>query len=145
MTTVTSSITIIKPIQDVFVYMASPHNGPAFTPKLKENTNIVPETPGLGQKFDWRFNILGVDLEGTAEVTEFTPPHKVVITSKGHADSIWTYTLKEAPEGTTVMVQLDYELSANALQRIANTLLVKNQAQETVDTMLKNLKVILET
>jgi hypothetical protein len=60
----TSSITINKPIKEVFEYMASPHNGPAFTPNLNENTNIFPEKDSVGQKFDWRFNMAGVDLRG---------------------------------------------------------------------------------
>lgn len=145
MTTVTSSITINRPIQEVFEYMASPRNGPAFTPNLNENTNIVPENPGLGQTFDWRFNVLGIDLQGTAEVTEYSSPNQVVITSKGAADSTWTYTLNEDQGVSTATVRLDYELSLTALQRIANTLLIKRQAQDTVDQMLKNLKTLLET
>ena len=66
-----SEIVINKPINEVFEYMASPHNGPAFTPNLNENTNIFPEKESVGQKFDWRFNMAGVDLRGKAEVTEF--------------------------------------------------------------------------
>src|SRR3990172_9286055 len=106
----TSSITIKKPIKEVFEYMASPHNGPAFIPNLNENTNIFPEKDGVGQKFDWRFNMAGVDLRGKAEVTEYNAPNKVVISSTGDADSNWTYTLEEAGGGTKVGVEINYEL-----------------------------------
>ena len=145
MTKVSSSITINKPIKEVFEYMASPHNGPAFVPNLNENTNIFPEKDGVGQKFDWRFNMAGVDLRGKAEVTEYAPPKKVVISSKGDADSTWTYKLEEANEGTKVLVEIEYELAETALQRIANKAVISKLTQKTVEQMLENLKVILET
>ena len=145
MTKVSSSTTINKPIKEVFEYMASPHNGPAFIPNLNENTNIFPEEDGVGQKFDWRFNMAGVDLRGKAEVTEYTPPTKVVISSKGDADSIWTYTLAEAGGSTKVLVEIDYELAETAMQRIANKAVISKLAQKTTDQMLENLKIILES
>ena len=145
MTKVSSSITINKPIKEVFGYMASPHNGPAFIPNLNENTNIFPEENGVGQKFDWRFNMAGVDLRGKAEVTEYVPPTKVVISSKGDADSTWTYTLVEAGGSTEVSVEIDYELAETAMQRIANKAVISKLAQKTTDQMLENLKVILES
>ena len=145
MTKVSSSITINKPIKEVFEYMASPHNGPAFIPNLNENTNIFPEENGVGQKFDWRFNMAGVDLRGKAEVTEYVPPTKVVISSKGDADSTWTYTMTEAGGSTKVLVEIDYELAETAMQRIANKAVISKLAQKTTDQMLENLKVILES
>ena len=145
MTKVSSSITINKPIKEVFEYMSSPHNGPAFIPNLNENTNIFPEEDGVGQKFDWRFNMAGVDLRGKAEVTEYVPPTKVVISSKGDADSTWTYTLAEAGGSTKVSVEIDYELAETAMQRIANKAVISKLAQKTTDQMLENLKVILES
>lgn len=145
MSKVTSEITINKPIEEVFEYMASPSNGPAFIPNLNENANILPEKDGVGQKFDWRFNMAGVDLRGKAEVIEYTPPTKVVISSKGDADSTWTYMLEETDGGTKAVVEVDYEFSETALQRIANKMVVNKLAQKTTEQMLENLKVILET
>ncbi len=145
MTTVSSKTTINKPLNEVFTYMASPYNGPAFVPNLNENTNIFPEQDGVGQKFDWRFNMAGSDLRGKAEVIEYTAPTKVVISSKGDADSTWTYELTSTDNGSTeVKVQIDYELSETALQRITNKLIINKIAQNTTRQMLENLKTILE-
>lgn len=145
MTKVSSSIIINKPIKEAFEYMASPHNGPAFIPNLNENSNIFPEKDGAGQKFDWRFNMAGVDLRGKAEVTEYVSPTKVVISSEGDADSTWTYTMEEANGETRVSVEVDYELSETALQRIVNKAVINKLAQKTTEQMLDNLKVILES
>lgn len=145
MSRVTSEITIDKPIEEVFEYMASPHNGPAFIPNLNENSNIFPEKDGVGQKFDWRFNMAGVDLRGKAEVIKYTPPTKVIISSKGDADSTWTYILEKFNGSTKAVVEIDYELSETALQRIANKMVIGKLAQKTTEQMLENLKIILET
>ena len=145
MTTISSKITINKPIEEVFTYMASPHNGHAFVPNLNENTNIVPEQDAVGQKFDWLFNMAGVDLRGKAEVTEYIFPIKVVISSTGDTASIWTYELKALGDETTeVIVQIDYELSETSLQRIANKIVINKIAHNTTHQMLDNLKTILE-
>jgi carbon monoxide dehydrogenase subunit G len=141
----TASIVINKPIKEVFEYMASPYNGPAFIPNLSENTNIFPEKTGVGQKFDWRFNMLGVDLRGKAEVTEYAPPNKVVIVSSGDAKSTWIYTLEEIDETTTkVSVEIDYEFDETILQRLTNRALINKIAQKTAEQMVDNLKTILE-
>lgn len=140
-----SQTLIHKPIKEVFEYMASPHHGPAFIPNLNENTNIFPEKDGVGQKFDWRFNIAGVDIRGKAEVTEYVPPIRVIIASEGDADSTWTYTLEEVDGGTKVSVAIDYELAETALQRIANKMVIHKLAQKTTEQMLENLKIILES
>src|SRR3990167_8596481 len=110
MSKVSSSITINKPIKEVFEYAASPHNGPAFIPNLNENINIHPEQPGVGQKFDWRFNMGGVDLRGQAEVAEYDPPHKAKIVSTGASNSTWIYSFQEEDSGTKVSLDIEYDV-----------------------------------
>jgi hypothetical protein len=87
----------------------------------------------------------GVDLRGKAEVTEYNAPNKVVISSTGDADSGWAYSLEEVSGSTKVSVEINYELSETALQRIANKAVINKLAQKTTEQMLENLKVILES
>ena len=144
MNKVQSSIVIERPIEEVFTYAASPINGPAFIPNLNENANISPEEVGVGQSFDWRFNMAGVDLRGKAQVTEFDAPNKAVITSTGDSDSVWTYIFEEEGEGTKVTISIDYEFVESVLQRMVNKVTVDKLSQRTADQMLENLRVILE-
>ncbi len=144
MAKVSSSVVINKPIQEVFAYTASPRNGPAFIPNLNENNNITPEESGVGQSFDWRFNLAGVDLRGKAEVTEFNPPHSAKIVSTGDGNSTWSYSFHEENGGTKVALEIDYQITENALQRIANKLVIDKLNQRTVEQSLENLKTILE-
>lgn len=144
MAKVSVSVIISKPIQEVFEYTASPVNGPAFIPSLNENTNINPEQPRLGQTFDWRFNLAGVDLKGKAEVAEYDPPHKVVIKTTGDSNTTWIYTFQEENGSTRVSADVDYEIVESALQKIANGVVIDKLNQRTAEQMLENLKTILE-
>ena len=144
MAKVNASTVIHKPIQEVFDYTASPANGPAFIPNLNENTNIQPEQPGVGQKFDWRFNMAGVDLRGQAEITEYNSPHNVKIVSTGDSSSTWVYSFEEADGGTKVTLKVDYEIAESAMQKLANKLVVEQLNQKSAEQSLENLKTILE-
>lgn len=139
------STIIHKPIQEVFDYTASPANGPAFIPNLNENSNIQPEQPGVGQKFDWRFNMAGVDLRGQAEVTEYNSPHNAKIVSTGDTTSTWVYSFQEKDGGTEVNLEVEYEVAETAVQKMANKLIIEQLNQRSAEQSLANLKTILES
>ncbi len=145
MSKVSASIVINKPIQEVFEYTASPVNGPAFIPNLNENSNITPEKTGVGQTFDWRFTLAGVDLKGKAEVTEFNSLEKVTIHTTGDSNTDWVYSFAQEGEGTKVTVDVNYEIEENALKKVANRIIVDKLNQRAAEQMLDNLKTILES
>jgi len=144
MTKAHASTVIHKPIQGVFDYTASPANGPAFIPNLNENSNIQPEQPGVGQKFDWRFNMAGVDLRGQAEVTEYNRPHNAKIVSTGDSNSTWVYSFEETDGGTKVTLDVDYEVAEGIMQKMANKMVLDQLNQRTAEQSLENLRTILE-
>lgn len=144
MAKISASLVINKPIQEVFDYAATPKNGPAFIPNLNENSNVEPEQPGVGQKFDWRFNMGGVDLRGNAEVTEFEAPHKVTVVTSGDTSSTWAYSFQDENGNTKVTLEVEYEVAESALQKLANRVVVERLNQRTAEQSLENLKTILE-
>lgn len=144
MAKVSASDTINKPIEEVFDYVASPVNGPAFIPNLNENTNIHPEQVGLGQKFDWRFNLAGVDMKGNAEVIEFVRPNKVIIKCQGDTNATWIFTFQEETGGTKITAEIEYDIMENALQRMANRMVIDKLNQRSAEQMMENIKTILE-
>lgn len=145
MAKVSASLVINKPVQEVFDYAASPVNGPAFIPNLNENSNITPEKTGVGQTFDWRFTLAGVDLRGKAEVTEYDAPHKVTIKTTGDSNTDWVYSFEESDGGTKVTVEVNYEIEESALKKVANRMIIDKLNQRSAEQMLDNLKTILES
>jgi len=144
MVSISASLVINKPTQEVFDYAASPLNGPAFIPNLNENSNVQPEQPGVGQTFDWRFNMGGVDLRGSAEVTEYDAPHKVTVVTKGDTSSTWLYTFQDEGGNTKVTLEVEYEVAESALQKLVNRAVVERLNKRTAEQSLENLKTILE-
>ena len=138
---------VIKPkktIEEIFDFTASPINSPKFIPNLAENTNIKPEKPGIGQTFDWHFNMLGVSLRGKAKVTEFEKPSKVVIETNGNTKTTWVYSFEGESSGTKVSVDVEYELHEDVLRKFVDKVIVDKINQRSAQQMLENLKTILE-
>lgn len=145
MANATSEIIIEVPVEEVFDYTASAINGPAFIPNLNENTNIVPDEPGLEQTFDWRFNMGGIDLTGRAEGIEYTPGKRVLLRTIGDVNAVWDYQFEDRGDGTTrVFTTVEYEVAESKLAAMVNRHLIDRINQHTLDQMCQNLKLILE-
>lgn len=139
-------IVIRKPVAEVFEYTASPYSGPAFIPNLNENTNVTPEIPGLDTTFDWRFNMAGADLRGKAEGIAFDVNERVTLRTSGDVNATWDYTFEDLGDGTTrVTTEVIYDIAPSALARIINATLIDRINQATIEQMLGNLKLILES
>lgn len=138
-----ASIVINKPAEEVFDYTCSPINGPAFIPNLNENTDVQGE--GVGQTYNWRFNMAGVDLKGKGEVTVFDRPNREEMSITGDTTAKWTFSFEEENGSTKVTVEVDYDIVESALQKLANKMVVDKFNQKTAEQMLDNLKTILES
>ena len=139
-------IVIRTPVGDVFDYTASAENGPAFIPNLNENTDIDPETPGVNQTFNWRFNMAGVDLRGRAEGIVFDKDKQVTLRTIGDVNATWDYQFEDLGDGTTrVTSEVIYDIDSSKLQQMVNSAIIDRINQNTLEQMLDNLKLILES
>jgi uncharacterized membrane protein len=144
MTTVSSSIIINCPIQNVFNYIIYPQNGPKYNSFLKETSDFEPSQPYLGQTFNWRYFMGGMTMKGAAKVIELTPNQKYIIDTTGDILSTWTYLLNEEPEGVKLTMSISYEFDQNYVKKIINQLILNSHNQRAIDTSLENLKALLE-
>lgn len=144
MAKVLATVVINAPVDKVFEYTAAPENGPAFIPNLNENTNISVSPTQVGQKWDWRFNMAGVDLRGSAEVTEVTKNSEWSLKTYNGNDSNWTYTFSEENGGTKVTLEVEYQIPEGVLGKMTGGVVEKIN-QQNADQALQNLKTILES
>ena len=140
---VTASVTINTQPEKVYDYAASPTNGPMFLPNLNENTNISASQTQVGQSWDWRFNMAGVDLKGSSEVTEVDRPNKWSLRTTGGAESQWTYTFTPENGGTHIALEVEYQIPHDVLSKAA-TPVIEKLNQTNADQALQNLKTIME-
>ncbi len=139
-------VLINKPLAEVFEYTASAYNGPAFIPNLNENTNITPAEACLEQTFDWRFNMAGVDLTGKASGLNYEVNERVTLKLEGDVNATLDYTFSAVDDHTTrIYSEVIYDVDASKLQRMVNAAIMDKINQHTLDQMLANLKIILES
>lgn len=146
MANASGEVTINRPLAEVFEYTASAHNGPAFIPNLNENTDITPDEPSIDQTFNWRFNMAGVDLRGKASGLAYEVNERVTLKLEGDVDATWDYQFSAVDEGTTrIHSEVNYEVEGSKLAKMVNLAVLDSINQHTLDQMLANLKLILES
>ncbi len=146
MANASGEVTINRPLAEVFEYTASAHNGPAFIPNLNENTDITPDEPSIDQTFNWRFNMAGVDLRGKASGLAYEVNERVTLKLEGDVDATWDYQFSAVDEGTTrIYSEVNYEVEGSKLAKMVNLAVLDSINQHTLDQMLANLKLILES
>jgi len=138
-----ATIQIQAPVEEVFKFAATPKHTPMFVPNLAENSGFSTDETAVGQTWDWRFTMLGVDLTGKAETTAVEPNKSWSLKSSGGAASEWTYTYEAAGGGTQVTVTCEYEIPAGVLKKAAAPAVEAMNAKLAV-AALDNLKTILE-
>src|SRR5258706_3864150 len=77
--------------QAVFDFLAERTNAPKIVPHLEKVWEIKPPAAGVGQTWRWQFRLFGMPFEGTAEMIEFSPGHRLQFTTRGKLRSTWTY------------------------------------------------------
>ena len=89
MASITKSISIKAPIENVFAYITNPANRVEWIPDITSIRNVTGQ--GIGQKWDYTYKLHGLPIKGKVEVTEFVQnmrySHR---NSKGFAKN-WSY------------------------------------------------------
>ena len=146
MANASGEVVINAPLDEVFDYTASAYNGPAFIPNLSENTNIEPEEPSIDQTFDWRFNMGGVDLRGKASGLNYVVGERVTLKIAGDVNATWDYQFSAVDDKSTrVYSEVIYDVDSSKLKAMVNAAIIDKINQHTLDQMLANLKLILES
>ena len=138
-----ASIVIEAPIDDVFEKTASPETGPVFIPNLNENFNLSTSKREVGQHWQWRYNLFGVDITGTARVVSFEPNRDYLLETDGDARSRWTYSFEPAGNGTRVSLSIDYDMPTGKLANITAAI-AERMNQQACEQAMANLKAWIE-
>ena len=135
--------TIDQPRERVFDFLTNPYQIPLVLPGLIENTN-VPQLPlKVGDEFNYKYQVMGVVLDGTWTVTELDAPSRYSARTTGGGDSEWRYELTENGKGTHVTLDVSYDPPQSVLQRVQQGVLERVTENDGTAYML-NLKTVLE-
>lgn len=135
------SIEIKAPVKDVYTYVDDPKTSPEWIVGMVEVHNV--KGSGVGQHYDWTFNMAGIRLKGETTCTEDVPEKHIVVQSKGGVESTWTFDLKQRENATVLDLDIDYKIPVPVLGKLAEKVLLKRNERQT-EMALMNIKEKME-
>ena len=136
-----NSIEIHAPSERVFAYVDDPMTLSEWIPGLVEVHNVIGS--GEGQQEEWTYKLVGLLLRGQATVVEHVPNRLAVHQTIGMAHGTVGYEVEPHPEGTTLTLEIEYEIPFPVLGKIAERVLIRRNARE-FELALLNVKEALE-
>jgi uncharacterized protein YndB with AHSA1/START domain len=137
-----TSVTINRPIEDVFAVLSNPETGPKWSSMAIEEKWTSPEPHGVGSTFRSAGKILGRRIEADHVVTVFEPSHRVAMkTESGPTAGRLLMTFERVEGGTKVV--FDTEFEAGGLVKLAKPLWMKIGRRQW-DRDLATLKGLME-
>ncbi len=125
---------------EVFDLVADRARAPEWVPGLTRVWDLTPREPGVGQRWKWRYEVLGIPFEGEAEMTGFEPGRECRFRTSGLVTSVWTYAVKPAAGGSEVTVAVDYELADSLWGRIGDRLAFARINEGQAEKLIANLQ-----
>lgn len=125
MRTITSSIIVERPIDEVFAFVTDARNNPLWQAAsgLKEIRQEPASPVGVGARITEVRDVMGQRTENSSEVTEYEPHSRYARSQIGSSGPITRgeYTFEEIPAGTrwiaVIHLQTDESPLATSLQR----------------------------
>jgi len=128
---------IAAPVERVFAYLEDPRNDTEWLPSLLEVRNITGS--GEGQRHEWTYRMAGLKLDGESTIVEHVPHERLVMKTKGGAESTWTVQLTPSSLGTRLDLTVDYTVPLPVLGKIAEKVIVRRNARE-IEMAAQNIK-----
>lgn len=136
------SFTLDAPVERVFNYISDPRNEMEYIPSVIDIRDVTGS--GLGLRCRWTYKIMGIRLEGEAEVTEYVPGRRYVIKTIGGGESTWDWTFEGASGKTDLHLKVDYSLPLPVVDKIGEAV-VKRLNEHEANHAYAILKERLET
>jgi uncharacterized protein YndB with AHSA1/START domain len=143
MATLQNTVTIRRPVEDVFAFLADFENIPRWNYAILETRKLSPGPVGVGTAYRQIRSIPRRSEEGF-EVTAFEPAgHLEIHGDIGPFTATIAYQLAPTGDGTRLTNAVDLEPSSGALRLLAP--LATSRVKTAVAANLDTLKQILET
>jgi hypothetical protein len=137
-----NSIVIQAPVDSVFAYVDEPMRLGEWLPSIIEVRDVI--GTGAGQQFEWTAKMAGLLLRGQSTVIEHVPNHCGVHQTIGMVSSTFGYTVEPCAEGTTLTLEIEYNIPIPLIGRLAERVLINRNTRE-FELALINVKETLES
>lgn len=141
MLTVSETIDINAPVEDVFAYMDDPHNQQAVSPSVTDIRDVQQDESGKSLAFT--YEMAGVPVDGRMETRVYDPPNRIVFDMEGALSGTITWEFERIDEGTRVTYGAEYDLPSDVLETVVRPFAERYNERE-LRTTLENLKTRME-
>ncbi|MCB0200122.1 MAG: SRPBCC family protein [Caldilineae bacterium] len=138
-----AEITIDRPIEMVFAFIADNENDPQWCVPVVETTRIVGDAPGVGARYSFASQVGIMKVHGEFEITGFEPLK--TIEWEGESSIVkfsGQYRLRPTATGTHLTEHSAFE--PKGLMKLLKTVM-RPQYDTTYETQLQRLKRLLES
>lgn len=142
MITVTESVSIDRPIGEVFAYVADARNRPEWDSSVISEELTSPEPIGVGSTIHTRMKVVGRIVEFDWRIERFESPSGMTVTSTaGQMQTTLHFEL--APTATGCIVRASIEATPEGLMRLVEPMIAE-AIRSNLATGLGRAKAILE-
>lgn len=138
---IASSVTLERPLEQVFEFFSKAENLGLLTPPWLRFTikSSLPIEMKVGALIEYRIRLYGIPMKWTSEITEWDPPHMFEDTQIRGPYRKWVHrhTFEETDEGTVVTDEVRYRVPGGA---VINRLFVRGQVRKIFDYRKAKLK-----
>lgn len=142
MAKIESSVTVNRPIEEVFTFVTDIRNSTKWMSGVLEAAQTSSGPMGVGATYRFNIEVMGRKLETTGEVAVYDPPSKYAWkASSGPFPMSGSTTCEPVAGGTLVTDTIEVE--PGGFFKLAEPLLIKQQRGQ-VEKDMKRLKELLE-
>ena len=134
------SVTVKKPVHEVFAFVEEPKHLPEIWPSLFE-VKSVEMKPNI-RRFQWLYNFAGKRVSGKTETIERVLDKKIVEKAEGEIESVFTWKFAKQNGHTKLAFEADYKLPTGFEPKLQKFAIKRNELEAKL--MLDNLKARLE-
>lgn len=138
------SIFINQTLEEVFQVVAKPQNWPKFVKGLNKVSGISLDTLKVGAKYNWQYQFLGLNLNGSGTVTEYIKNKKLVLKVSNLTPVVEIITVEQARKGTLLTLEIGYNGNSKLVSFIFSLMIRTMNLRETHETLLR-IKTVCQT
>jgi len=142
MPTINKSTNVNAPVEKVFAYVTDPTSLLEWMVSISEVTDVTGS--GVGQRYHWKYKMMGIPLQGQTTFTEFVANERAVTESKGGVESTFTFTFAPHEGGTKLDLKTEYTIPIPVLGKLAEQLVLKRNEREA-SMWMENIKERMES
>lgn len=136
------SVTINRPVSQVFAFVSNPDNNTLWQPEVIEHTMVSDGPMALGSKMRHVSKFMGMRVQANVDVTEFVPDHKITFrVTSGTLPYTIQYCLDA--EGSGTRFTYSAVMDSNRWLKLAQPL-IKPSAQRVIEGDLARFKALLQ-